>query len=162
MGDFNVSLHSDESTAGTSSCTLAMQDFQECVDSICMSDINRSGFQFTWNQWPRSSSSILKKIDQVMGNDVFIDKFTNAYAVFYPYRISDHFPTMIKIPVINARKPKPFKFGNYVIKNKEFHDTVSREWAQDVAGHEMFKLVKRLRMIKRHIRTLMWSKGDMH
>ncbi|XP_071712936.1 uncharacterized protein [Rutidosis leptorrhynchoides] len=129
MGDFNVSLYVDESTAGTSSSTVAIRDFQECIDHICMSDINRSGFQFTWNQKPRANSGILKKIDRVMGNDKFMDKFNAAYAVFYPYRISDHCPVMRM---------------------------------ESSCSGAMFILVKRLRLFKRHVRRLMWSKGDIY
>ncbi|XP_071687938.1 uncharacterized protein [Rutidosis leptorrhynchoides] len=55
-----------------------------------MVDVNHFGFRFTWNQSPNASTGILKKIDRVMENDVFISRFTNAYIIFQPYRTSDH------------------------------------------------------------------------
>ncbi|XP_071714785.1 uncharacterized protein [Rutidosis leptorrhynchoides] len=114
MGDFNTSLDVDESTASSSCCTLGMREFRECIDNINMMDVNHMGFRYTWNQRPNSMSDILKKIDRVMANDAFISKYTNAYVVFQPYRTSDHCPAVLKVPTTSAKKPKPFKFSNYI------------------------------------------------
>ncbi|XP_071699645.1 uncharacterized protein [Rutidosis leptorrhynchoides] len=126
MGDFNVSLDVEESSAESSRCTLAMREFRDCVDSINIVDINHSGFQFTWNQRPNSNTGILKKIDRVMANDHFISNFTNSYVIFHPYGISDHCPT------------------------------------HDVSSHNMYLVVKKLQMLKKTIRKLMWHRGDIH
>ncbi|XP_071699632.1 uncharacterized protein [Rutidosis leptorrhynchoides] len=40
MGDFNVSLRLEESSSGASNMTIAMRDFQECVDGAGLSDVN--------------------------------------------------------------------------------------------------------------------------
>ncbi|XP_071726832.1 uncharacterized protein [Rutidosis leptorrhynchoides] len=162
MGDFNVSLRIDESTASASSSSIAMREFQECVDRLSMSDINCSGFRFTWNQRPRALSGTLKKIDRVMGNDVFIDRYTNAYAVFYPYRISDHCPAVIKLPLTRSAKPKPFRFANFVTHHEDFKQIVSNAWVNEVRGHALFRLVKNLCMLKKPMRKLMWCKGNIH
>ncbi|XP_071726835.1 uncharacterized protein [Rutidosis leptorrhynchoides] len=162
MGDFNVSLRIDESTASASSSSIAMREFQECVDRLSMSDINCSGFRFTWNQRPRALSGTLKKIDRVMGNDVFIDRYTNAYAVFYPYRISDHCPAVIKLPLTRSAKPKPFRFANFVTHHEDFKQIVSNAWVNEVRGHALFRLVKKLCMLKKPMRKLMWCKGNIH
>ncbi|GKG30900.1 hypothetical protein Tco_0423388, partial [Tanacetum coccineum] len=57
-------------------------------------DINSSGLHFTWNQKPKGGCGLLKKLDRIMGNTEFIDTFPGAYALFQPYRISDHSPTV--------------------------------------------------------------------
>ncbi|XP_071708567.1 uncharacterized protein [Rutidosis leptorrhynchoides] len=98
-GDFNTSLSVEESSIGSSSGTISMREFKECVGAIRMSDVNHSGFRFTWNQKPNSSSGILKKLDRVMVNDVFIDKFFDSYVLFQPYKILDHCPAVLKIPI---------------------------------------------------------------
>ncbi|XP_071714406.1 uncharacterized protein [Rutidosis leptorrhynchoides] len=162
MGDFNVSLDVGESIAGSSCSTLAMREFRECVDNINMSDLNQSGFQYTWNQRPNSLSSILKKIDRVMANDGFISLYTNSYVIFQPYRISDHSPAVLKIPVATMKKPKSFKFSNYIAKHADFHDTVATVWNQNIQGHVMYCVVKKLHLLKSPMRKLVWSKGDIH
>ncbi|XP_071695286.1 uncharacterized protein [Rutidosis leptorrhynchoides] len=162
LGDFNVSLDIEESIASSSSCTLAMREFWECVKSINMADVNHSGFCYTWNQRPNSSSGILKKIDRVMVNDIFINSFTNAYVIFQPYRISDHCPAVLRIPIEMEKKVRPFKFSNYIATRDDFKDKVRQRWSVDVPGHHIYRVVKRLHMLKKSMRKLMWNNGNVH
>ncbi|GKB12504.1 RNA-directed DNA polymerase, eukaryota, reverse transcriptase zinc-binding domain protein, partial [Tanacetum coccineum] len=78
-------------------------------------DMPRSGLQYTWNQKPNGSTGLLKKLDRVMANLEFIDVFVGAFAVFHPYRTSDHSPAVLKIPISAKVDPKPFKFSNILI-----------------------------------------------
>ncbi|XP_071697485.1 uncharacterized protein [Rutidosis leptorrhynchoides] len=124
MGDFNVSLDLDDSSAGGSKVTIAMREFRDCVDTMRMTDVNHSGMHFTWNQHPNSLDGILKKIDRIMANDVFISNFGNTYAIFQPYRISDHCPAILKIPSVTTTRPKSFKFSNFIVYKEGFDDIV--------------------------------------
>ncbi|XP_071695108.1 uncharacterized protein [Rutidosis leptorrhynchoides] len=162
MGDFNASLSLEESTASSSNVTIAMREFQECVDAIHMADVNYSGLHYTWNQRPNLETGILKKIDRVMANDMFIGDFPDAYVIFQPYRISDHSPMVLKLPDFSGSKQKPFKFGNIVVHNEAFQKGVKDGWCVEVHGHLMFRVVKRLRLMKKAFRKLMWSKGNIH
>ncbi|XP_071705091.1 uncharacterized protein [Rutidosis leptorrhynchoides] len=143
MGDFNVSLNLDDSTAGGSQITLAMREFRECVVHMRMSDVSHSGLQYTWNQRPNASDGILKKIDRIMANDVFINDFSNACAIFLPYRISDHSPAVLKIPSSFVARAKPFKFSNFIVYKEGFDDVVFRGWRRVLVGHTMFQVVKK-------------------
>ncbi|XP_071715243.1 uncharacterized protein [Rutidosis leptorrhynchoides] len=104
-----------------------MREFKECVDALCMSDVNYSGLQFTWNQRPQSNDGILKKIDRIMANDAFFDRYTNAVALFQPYHISDHSPAVLKILSDVKQKHPPFKFSNYITNHELFMSTVSTD-----------------------------------
>ncbi|GKC47623.1 RNA-directed DNA polymerase, eukaryota, reverse transcriptase zinc-binding domain protein, partial [Tanacetum coccineum] len=112
LGDFNVSLHVNDKSTGTSYIDRGMRDFQECVDSIEVLDVNSTGLRYTWNQKPKGGEGILKKIDRIMANSDFYDVFVGSSAYFQPYRISDHTPAVLRIPMIAAHKPRPFKFYN--------------------------------------------------
>ncbi|XP_071740250.1 uncharacterized protein [Rutidosis leptorrhynchoides] len=162
LGDFNVSLEIEESTASSSSCTLAMREFRDCIENINMVDVNHCGFKYTWNQRPNSSSGIIKKIDRVMANDVFINGYTNAYVTFQPYRTSDHCPAVLRVPVDMEKKVRSFKFSNYIAKKEGFKATVQRGWNLEVHGYSMYRLVQRLRIMKKDLRKLMWCNGDVH
>ncbi|XP_071738894.1 uncharacterized protein [Rutidosis leptorrhynchoides] len=162
LGDFNASLSIDETTAGSSCMTLAMREFMECVNNIQVCDINNMGMKFTWNQKPHAKTGILKKIDRVLGNDSFLSNYVNAYAIFQPYRISDHSPSILKIPSSIHKKPKMFRFSNYVADQDGFIDCVKAGWDVNIMGYSMFLLVKKLRGLKKPIRKLMWEKGNIH
>ncbi|XP_071687419.1 uncharacterized protein [Rutidosis leptorrhynchoides] len=155
MGDFNASLNVGDASGGPAKSTIAMHEFKECMDNLCMSDVNYSGLQITWNQRPNADTGILKKIDRILTNDRFIDIYTDAFEIFQPYRISDHAPAVLKIPIVHVSKPKPFKFSNFVTEQNDFLDTVAAGWNVDVHGYSMFKVVKKLRALKKSMRKLM-------
>nr|GEX20135.1 hypothetical protein [Tanacetum cinerariifolium] len=85
---------------GSSQMNSAMLEFKDCVLKIKVMDINSTGLHFTWNQKPEGGDGILKKLDRIMGNIEFIDSFLGAYAIFQPYRISDHSPSVLFIDLL--------------------------------------------------------------
>ncbi|GJS87451.1 hypothetical protein Tco_0770087 [Tanacetum coccineum] len=118
-----------------------MREFKECVEEIKVMDIQNSGLQFTWSQKPKGNDGLLKKIDRIMVNLDFNDSFAGAHAIFKPYRISDHSPSILNIPTVTKPKPKPFKFYNLI------------------TCHEQFKQLKNL---KKPLRKLLYDKGNLH
>ncbi|GJU96907.1 RNA-directed DNA polymerase, eukaryota, reverse transcriptase zinc-binding domain protein [Tanacetum coccineum] len=118
LEDFNAALNLDDKSASSSNFDISMREFKECVKDIEVSDVNYTGLKYTWNQKPQGDDGVLKKIDRIMANLVFYDSFVGTYAIFQPYRISDHAPAILKIPMISNVKPKTFKFLKVVEKLK--------------------------------------------
>ncbi|GKA47142.1 reverse transcriptase domain-containing protein [Tanacetum coccineum] len=104
MGDFNVSIHMDHKSTGTSTIDTGMCDFQVCMEEIEVSNVNSTGLKFTWNQKPHE-----------------------------PYRISDHAPV----------------------------DIVAHGWQEEISGVWMFKVVKRLILLKKPLRKLLYDHGNV-
>ncbi|XP_071739968.1 uncharacterized protein [Rutidosis leptorrhynchoides] len=149
MGDFNAGLFLEDSTAGTTSYSIALREFKECVDELCVSDINHSGLRYTWNQRPNVTSGLLKKIDRVMANDVFTDSFTNAFAMFHPYRIPNHAPLLFyPFPWSRFTRIKHLSLATILLNMKIFF--------------KLFGRGGKLRSLKSPIRKLMWQKVDLH
>ncbi|GJZ23441.1 hypothetical protein Tco_0560900 [Tanacetum coccineum] len=59
-------------------------------------------------------------------------------------------------------KPNPFKFYNVTILNERFKEVVSEGWLKHVSGFHMFRVVKKLKGLKKPIRKLMYNKGNLH
>nr|GEY22360.1 RNA-directed DNA polymerase, eukaryota, reverse transcriptase zinc-binding domain protein [Tanacetum cinerariifolium] len=125
LGDFNISLHVDDKSTGTSTIDTCMRDFQSYVEDIEVSDVNNMGLRYTWNQKPKGDDGILKKIDRIMANIEFLASFIGASALYQPYRILDHAPTFLRVPMLSVTKPRPFKFCNIVVHNIWFKEIVA-------------------------------------
>ncbi|PWA56938.1 RNA-directed DNA polymerase, eukaryota, Reverse transcriptase zinc-binding domain protein [Artemisia annua] len=97
LGDFNAALNLEDHSCGGYAPDIAMCEFKQCVLDMEVMDVNSTGLHFTWNQKPRGSNGILKKIDRIMGNLKFGDIFPGSFAIFQPYRISDHSPCVLRI-----------------------------------------------------------------
>nr|GFC19254.1 RNA-directed DNA polymerase, eukaryota, reverse transcriptase zinc-binding domain protein [Tanacetum cinerariifolium] len=128
FGDFNASLYVDDTSIGASTLDITMREFKECVDTMEVIDVQRTGLQFTWNQKPKGKDGILRKLDRVLANLEFHDCFLGAHAVFKPYRILDHSPSVLFIPSLVKVKPKPFKLFNVVLHDERFKDVVHEGW----------------------------------
>ncbi|GKD57397.1 hypothetical protein Tco_1290784 [Tanacetum coccineum] len=147
---------------GTSYIDMGMRDFQDCVDAIEVLDVNSSGLQFTWNQKPKGEDGILKKIDGIMANIEFNTSFLGACEVFQPYRISNHSPKVLRLPMNSEKKPCPFKFYNLLVHNTRFKEVVANGWQILVSGFWMFKVVKRLKLLKKPLHKLLYDQGNLH
>lgn len=129
LGDFNVSLNIEDTSTGTSGITYGMKGFKSFVENIEVEDMNKVRLHYTWNQRPNATAGILKKLDRIMCKESFSSIFSNVYADFQPYRISDHSPAILKIPLVNNTKPKPFKFANFIVHKEGFSDIVRKGWS---------------------------------
>ncbi|GJT69053.1 sugar transport protein 13 [Tanacetum coccineum] len=162
LGDFNAALFLHDSSAGNSNIDISMREFKECVEDIEVMDVQNSGLQFTWSQKPKGSSGLLKKIDRIMANLKFNDIFAGAHAIFKPYRISDHAPSILNIPTVTKPKPKPFKFYNIITSHEYFKQVVLEGWSKQVSGFHMFRVAQKLKNLKKPLRKLLYEKGNLH
>nr|XP_043629886.1 uncharacterized protein LOC122601187 [Erigeron canadensis] len=162
LGDFNEALNLEDKASGPFNIDISMREFKECVDNIQVMDVNKVGLHYTWTQKPRGVNGVLKKIDRIMANLVFNHVFVGTTAVFQPYHNSDHFPVVLKIPMQSRFKPKPFKFSNVLVKNPKFHDIVLDTWSMDIVGVPMYRVVKKLKALKKPFQKLLFDGGNIH
>ncbi|GJR01111.1 hypothetical protein Tco_0524095 [Tanacetum coccineum] len=162
LGDFNAALFLHDYSVGNSRIDISMREFKECVEDLEVMDVQHSGLQYTWTQKPKGNEGLLKKIDRVMANLMFNDVFAGSHAIFKPYRNSDHAPSVLCIPTMIKPKPKPFKFYNLLTCNDNFKKVVSDGWSTQVSGFHMFRVTKKLKMLKKPLRKLLYDKGNLH
>ncbi|GJV27544.1 putative RNA-directed DNA polymerase [Tanacetum coccineum] len=161
LGDFNIILEPSERSMGSSIVIDEMEDFRDCLCKIKVVDLIMSGLQFTWNKSPGNPCGLLMKLDRVMGNVHFLEKFLNANALFLPFITSDHTQSVLNIPSIPGAKPKPFKFANFLASKPKFLPTVKPSWCKNVQGCSMFSVVSKLKSLKKPLRKLKYAHGDL-
>nr|GEU44033.1 hypothetical protein [Tanacetum cinerariifolium] len=162
MGDFKAPLNLEDHSCGGYELNVAMRYFKECVNRIEVMDINCIGLYFTWNQKPKGSNGVLKKIDRIMGNLKFNDDYPGSFAIFQLYHISDHSSCILRIPKVPKPKPKPFKFSNFLINKDGFRQIVEAGCNLDIDGFNMYRVVKWLKGLKSHFRKLLHDQGNLH
>ncbi|GJX38204.1 hypothetical protein Tco_0251507 [Tanacetum coccineum] len=144
QGDFNVILKSNENSNGLNVRSEGTQDFRECVDYLGVADINMNGLFYTCIQKMKNPElGVLKKLDRIMGNAQFIGPYPDSFVVFMPYLSSGHCPCVLTLPELTTRKPRPFRFMNFLVDKKEFMISVRENWNVGVKGFAMFRLTKR-------------------
>lgn len=162
LGDFNAALFLHDSSSGSSNIDISMREFKECVENMEVMDVQNTGLHFTWNQKPKGSDGIIKKLDRILSNISFNDTFAGAHAIFKPYRMSDHCPAVLIIPTATKPKPRPFKFFNVIVENDNFKQVVLNKWSTHISGFHMFRVSQKLKLLKKPLRKLLYEKGNLH
>ncbi|GJT13943.1 RNA-directed DNA polymerase, eukaryota, reverse transcriptase zinc-binding domain protein [Tanacetum coccineum] len=162
LGDFNVSRTFEECSNSFRARDKGMMDFNECVQDLELEDVTSYGMFYTWIEKRKNPElGILKKLDRVMGNAVFVNDFDRSFANFLPYMTSDHCPAILVFPDVHNSKPKSFRFLNFLAEKDNFLPIVKENWNVDVKGFSMFVLAKRLKNMKKYMRRLNKSNGNV-
>ncbi|GJZ85565.1 RNA-directed DNA polymerase, eukaryota, reverse transcriptase zinc-binding domain protein [Tanacetum coccineum] len=140
LGDFNIVLKINENTNGMNVRGEGIQEFVRCVESLEMEDINM------WD---------------VLHMDSKNEESRACFANFMPYLSSDHCPAVLCMPDVIVQKPRSFRFMNFLAEKNGFRDVVKDNWSVDVEGYAMFKLVKRLKAMKKHMRRFNRQNGNV-
>lgn len=159
MGDFNETLASSEHSRGTlSNANLrGMQAFQSAVATCNLTDLVSLGPTFTWTN-NQKENPIAKKLDRVLVNDHWLDRFPQSYVSIEPSGVSDHTRCWIRLETPLPGNKRPFKFFNFLVDHPDFIDTVATIWEQtEVLFHStsaLYRFHKKLKLLKPALRRL--------
>ncbi|GJR12750.1 RNA-directed DNA polymerase, eukaryota, reverse transcriptase zinc-binding domain protein [Tanacetum coccineum] len=103
----------------------------------------------------------MKKLDRIMINEEFLQQFQNASGVFLPFLISDHSPTVVTFPQGLKKRRRSFRFVNYVVDKEDFVDCVKKEWETEITGCNMYKVVQKLKRLKKPLNMLNWKNRNL-
>ena len=153
IGDFNQVLRPEENSAATSpNVDLQTRLFADAMSQSALVDLTFRGSSNTW--WnKRRSDPIAKKLDRVMVNEEWFLCFPLSLGLFGEPAFSDHASMSISLQSGAPRQKKPFRFFNFLLKNEGFLPLVADHWFSfQVTGYSMFRVVKKLKSLKRVIR----------
>ncbi|KAJ9563283.1 hypothetical protein OSB04_008443 [Centaurea solstitialis] len=161
MGDFNSILFPHDGFGGCSRRNQSMEDFYHCIEDVELCDIRYSGIQFTWIQKPKGDDGLLRKLDRIMVNTHFLQRFPDSSAQFLPHGISDHACGILDFPSLSRKVTRGFRFDNLLTENPAFIGLVAHEWLSPVYGSFMHRFVCHLKHLKKPLRQLRSQVGDV-
>nr|GEW06669.1 hypothetical protein [Tanacetum cinerariifolium] len=74
---------------------------------------------------------------------------------------SDHCPIVLVYPETKVHKPRSFRFMNFLADKENFLPSVRDNWSIEVEGFKMFVLAKRLKNLKKYMRSLNRVNGNV-
>lgn len=159
MGDFNETLASSKHSHGSISnaALRGMQAFQSAVSSCNLTDLTCTGPAFTWTN-KQSVNPIAKKLDRVLVNDHWLDKFPQSYSSFEASGVSDHTRCWVRLETPIPGNRRPFKFFNFLASHPDFSDTVATVWEGTeplfYSTSALYRFHKKLKLLKLVLRRL--------
>ncbi|XP_074278320.1 uncharacterized protein LOC141601913 [Silene latifolia] len=153
-GDFNSLMHLNERVGGSEVTWSDISPMRQMVDQCDLMELKSIGSFFTWNNKHEVGTKVYSKLDRVLINGDWLAKFPECFANFLPEGLFDHCPCLIKFQTRGNRKGVPFKYFNMWAMSEEFLNIVGKTWAQSVDGTPMFRVVKKLKLLKNELKKL--------
>ncbi|KAK9734356.1 hypothetical protein RND81_04G134000 [Saponaria officinalis] len=128
-------------------------DFNDCLLSCGLDDMNCTGCEFTWHNRQDSGSAVYSKLDRVLINAAWSGAFAQTSAQFLTPGLSDHSPSLITFHG-DPLPQKRFSFLNCWADHPLFCNLVTEAWQYNIRGIPMYRLMGKLRMVKRELKKL--------
>ncbi|GKC79246.1 hypothetical protein Tco_1130020 [Tanacetum coccineum] len=68
---------------------------------------------------------------------------------------------LCSIPDDIQKKKSTFRFTNHVAEKEEFLEILKSVWQKDIKGCKMYRVVQKMKMLKKPLRNLSWKNGDL-
>ncbi|XP_028095882.1 uncharacterized protein LOC114295781 [Camellia sinensis] len=151
---FNAIRYQQEKIGGSFTWTSENEEFNTYINASESADLSYGGCQFTWANKRCEGAFIATKIDRVLVNEAWLDKFPESTATFLPAGISDHSSVVVNISVNSSSFTKPFKYFDFWSRHPDFLSTISSTWVQYIRGVPMFRIFQKLRQLKVSLKLL--------
>ncbi|XP_048494582.1 uncharacterized protein LOC125494804 [Beta vulgaris subsp. vulgaris] len=135
-----------------------VEGIRTCLRDCGLLELESTGPFYTWSNKQEGVERVFSKIDRVFVNELWSVKFPDSLANFLLKSVSDHNACIIQLELLRNSKPKPFKFFNMWTTAPMYIEIIMQGWQKNVQGCEMFKVVKKMKMLKQDIRVLNRSK----
>ncbi|KAL0310277.1 UNVERIFIED_CONTAM: hypothetical protein Scaly_2944000 [Sesamum calycinum] len=159
-GDFNAVLDLSEVSGASGDIRVAMNEFNDCIIQTGLLPLPMQGERFTWHNCSLNGRSLWKRLDRLLVNDVWMDRWPNLYYTCLTPRTSDHSPLVLKGDCRNIQV-RLFRFDNYLALSPGFLASVQSIWRHHVVGTPMYSVTRKLKALKPVFRKQRRSKGDL-
>nr|XP_009794930.1 PREDICTED: uncharacterized protein LOC104241686 [Nicotiana sylvestris] len=127
-GDFNVIMESREKLGGSPYRAYKSFDFVTTMETCGLIDIVYVGPKHTWCNNRRPRKRIWNRLDRILINDQWAQKFQQNYVRHLVRTGSDHRPLLMKCRNDQQEVIKYFKFLNFWVHQPGFMDIVQDLW----------------------------------
>ncbi|XP_074302966.1 uncharacterized protein LOC141637306 [Silene latifolia] len=117
-------------------------------------DIQAIGAFYTWNNKQPPETRVYSRIDRFLVNQEWLDTFPDHYANFMPEGHFDHTPCIVSKDTRGHNRNRPFKYYNMWSTGPGFNHCVQNVWSQRIEGSKMYRLVRKLKMLKADLKNL--------
>uniref|UniRef100_A0A803Q7S4 DUF4283 domain-containing protein n=1 Tax=Cannabis sativa TaxID=3483 RepID=A0A803Q7S4_CANSA len=147
MGDFNDILAKEE-MIGFRVKSYPDSDFLQCVNSCGLEDVKSSGNFFIWSNKQSGEDRIYSKIDRILANQTWINRYEYAEAVFLNEGIFDHSPGILTLYLGIVRGKKPFKYFRMWKSHPKYELALNEIWKSEIRGSKMYQVVSKMKQLK--------------
>ena len=134
LGDFNSVLASSDRINGAPISQYEIQDFEDFLLNADVTEVQSSGFHFSWSNKGHGSARIASRIDRCLANQAWSQMFSHVMAKYLAPSVSDHSPVLVELLAAPSGGGRPFRFLNLLADHEQFDPIVTECWSRHVPG----------------------------
>ncbi|KAL0340157.1 UNVERIFIED_CONTAM: hypothetical protein Sradi_4532500 [Sesamum radiatum] len=159
-GDFNAVQDLSEVCGTSGDIKLAMNEFNDCILNIGLIALPMRGERFTWHNCSDDGRSLWKRLDRLLANDKWMERWPDVFYDCLTLRTFDHSPLVLRG---DYRRPpvSMFRFDNYLALSPSFIASVQDIWRHHIVGTPMYSVTRKLKALKPVFRQQRKMKGDL-
>ncbi|TXG57234.1 hypothetical protein EZV62_018547 [Acer yangbiense] len=132
-GDFNDLLSITEKEGGSNKSVSEMLAFKQAVEDYDLIDLGFSGPKFTWNNKREGRNNVQERLDQILVDFQWRDKFPFPKVEHMGFNSSDHIPFLLTFDSIfnnHKSKGKSFRFEPFWLQEYDIGKVVEHAWEE--------------------------------
>ncbi|KAL0416384.1 UNVERIFIED_CONTAM: Retrovirus-related Pol polyprotein from type-2 retrotransposable element R2DM [Sesamum latifolium] len=126
-GDFNAVLDDSEICGTAGDTKQSMEEFRDCPVNTGLLTLPMQGEFFTWHNCSYDARSLWKRLDCMVCNDRWLERWPDAVYVSLSPHTSDHSPLVLK-DYSELPRASMFRFDNYLAQSPGFIPEVQNVW----------------------------------
>ncbi|KAL0404249.1 UNVERIFIED_CONTAM: hypothetical protein Sradi_2065700 [Sesamum radiatum] len=133
LGDFNAVIDSSESCGRVAEVNNAIAEFREFITEAALVHLPFTGCPYTWHNCSEGSRSLWRRLDRVLVNEVWLEKWPlSSYLSVFP-SVLDHSPLVL---LGSERRPEVgvFRFDNFLASQLNFLNSMRSVWEHHIYG----------------------------
>lgn len=154
LGDLNTTLLYDEKIKGGEVLNTDTEELASFVEAAEVLDMKYTGHRLTWCNNREGLERMYCKLDRVLINSAWFNRFPLAETIFLDRSSSDHSPSLVRLHDLATQGKHIFKYCNFWSKNEQFMPLVSQAWSTSLYGTPMYILVQKLKLVKTALKQL--------
>lgn len=118
-------------------------ELEDFFSAAHVQDLRGFGCEYTW-----TNSHVSCKLNRAVANEKWLQSWTTN-ATFHNAGISDHSPILVTVGSGDRKRKGVFRYKKIWGSDCSFSQLVQEAWAREVFGCAMYKLVVKLREMKK-------------
>ncbi|KAL2252957.1 UNVERIFIED_CONTAM: hypothetical protein Sindi_0090400, partial [Sesamum indicum] len=159
-GDFNVVCDLSEICGASGDIRMAMEEFNICIQNAGLLPLPMQGEWYTWHNCSANPRNLWKRLDRMLINDTWMDRFSTSFYTSLTPRTSDHSP-LVLYRDSRQHYGGMFRFDNYLALSPEFIPSVQQVWQHNIIAVPMYAVTRKLKALKPVFREQRRKKGDL-
>ncbi|XP_058763491.1 uncharacterized protein LOC131636928 [Vicia villosa] len=160
MGDFNNVITTKDRFGGNSVTEKEYRDLSHMMHTCGLYEAETRGGHFTWSN-NHTTDVIYSRIDHMLGNLAWFQRYPEAIVEVLAPSISDHAPIRVRAEQQAPLRRGMFKFLNCITQDPSYTQVVKDSWKNQVPVTAMHRLWSKLRRLQTTLKPLIKKNTDI-